>query len=263
MNYIELQIIKAKRRRLIKKGAIILLLLILAGFAVIGVLSLTKPLAGDIDIAVVRIEGTMVSGLAQSGGYVGSEYVGGQIRRAADDPLIRAIVLRIDSGGGTPTAAQEIIRDILYAREKKPVVVSMGSIATSAAYYVSAYADRIYSSPDTFTGGIGVIWVFFDRSEQFDREGIGVEVVKSGEMKDMTHSYRNLSQDEVDLAQGLVDASLNRFIEDISSQRNITRESIDDARLIRGEDALTLGLVDELGNLQDAIAGARVIARAR
>ncbi len=262
MNYIEHQIKKQQRIRQLKKGGLILLFLILGIFAIVGIFSLIDPIGGT-DVPVIRIEGTMITGEARSGGYTGSEYVGGQIRKAADDPLTRAIVLRIDSGGGTPAAAQEIIRDIIYAKERKPVVVSMGDIATSGAYYVASYADRIYSSYDTMTGGIGVIWIFYDTSDQLTKEGLEIDVVKSGEMKDMTHSYRGLTSDEEEVAQDLVDASFNRFFADISSQRNITRESIEDARLIRGEQALEIGLVDEIGNLQDAIAGARQIAGSR
>jgi len=263
MNFIEKEIAKAKRRRKLRKGAVILLLIILGGLAVVGILSLAGPYAGTPDIAVIRIEGTVVSGTVQSGGYAGSEYIGSQIRRAADDPLTRAIVLRIDSGGGTPAASQEIVRDIIYAKQKKPVVVSMGDIATSGAYYIAAYADRIYASPDTITGGIGVIWLFYDISGQLEEEGIEIDAVKSGDKKDMTSPYRTLSPDEEGYAQEFVDAAFSRFYEDISSQRNISRESIQDGRVIRGEDAISLGLVDEFGNLHDAIAGARMLARGR
>ena len=262
MNYIERQITRQKRNRLIKKGAIALFLLVLTGFAIIGIISFFDPISGT-DVSVIRIEGTMVTGDVRSGGYTGSEYIGSQIRDAANDPLIPAIVLRIDSGGGTPAAAQEIIRDIIYAKEKKPVVVSMGDSATSGAYYVAAYADRIYSNYDTMTGGIGVIWIFYDTSDKLRKEGLEIDVVKSGEMKDMTHPYRGLTSKEEDVAQDLVDASFNRLFTDISSQRNITRDSIEDARVIRGEQALEIGLVDEIGNLQDAIAGARELARSR
>jgi len=262
MNYIERQIKQQQRIRQLKKGGLILLFLVLGIFAIVGIFSLIDPIGGT-DVSVIRIEGTMVTGEARPGGYTGSEYVGSQIRKAADDPLIRAIVLRIDSGGGTPAAAQEIIRDIIYAKEKKPVVVSMGDSATSGAYYVASYADRIYSNYDTMTGGIGVMWIFYDTSDQLRKEGLEIDVVKSGEMKDMTHSYRGLTTEEEDVAQDLVDASFNRLFADISSQRNITRESIEDARVIRGEQALEIGLVDEIGNLQDAIAGAREIARSR
>ncbi|RQD83482.1 MAG: signal peptide peptidase SppA [Methanocalculus sp. MSAO_Arc2] len=262
MNAIEREIQKLKWKRLIKKGAVILLFLILAGFALIGIISMSEPLVGT-DVAVIRIEGTMVTGSVHTEEYIGSEYAGAQIRRAADDPLTRAIVLRIDSGGGTPAASQEIIRDIIYAREKKPVVVSMGNVAASGAYYIAAYADRIYSSPDTMTGGIGVMWVFRDVSRQLDREGIEIDIVKSGDKKDMTSPYRTISPEEKVYAQELVDAAFNRLFEDISSQRNITRESVADGQLIRGEEAVTLGLVDEIGNLQDAIEGARLLTRTR
>lgn len=262
MNFIERQIKQQKRMKKIRTAGLIVLFLVLGVLALIGITSLIDPIGGA-DVSVIRIEGMMVTGEARSGGYIGSEHVGSQIRRAADDPLTRAIVIRIDSGGGTPAAAQEIIRDILYAKAKKPVVVSMGDITTSAAYYVAAYADRIYSSPDTMTGGIGVMWVFYDISRQLDKEGLEIDVVKSGDKKDMTHSYRGLTSDEEDLAQDLVDASFNRIYADISSQRNVTRESIQDARLMRGEQALEIGLIDEIGNLQDAIAGARELSRSR
>ncbi|MCP1662527.1 MULTISPECIES: signal peptide peptidase SppA [Methanocalculus] len=262
MNVIEREIQKVRRRKKLKLVFLGLFFLVIGIFAILGFLSLADPLSLS-DVSVVRVEGLMVTGPGKSASHIGSEYVGAEIRKAADDPLTRAIVLRIDSPGGTPAAAQEIIRDITYAKEKKPVVVSMGDAAPSAAYYIAAYADRIYSSPDTMTGGIGVMWVFYDLSRQFDLEGIEVDVVKSGDMKDMTHPYRTISPDEEAVAQELVDASFDRLFDDISSQRNITRESIEDGRLIRGEDAIALGLVDEIGNLQDAIAGARAMARAR
>ena len=102
-------------------------------------------------VTVIRMEGTMVTGQVSDADTVGSEVVGGELRDAADDPMIEAIVLRVNSPGGTPAAAQEIIRDLDYARSKKPVVVSMGDLATSAAYYVSAHADKIYANADTFT----------------------------------------------------------------------------------------------------------------
>ena len=92
--------------------------------------------------------------MADDGDSIGSEVVGNNLREAADDPMVEAIVLRVNSPGGSPAAAQEIIGDLEYAKTKKPVVVSMGDMATSAAYYVSAHADRIYADPDTFTAGV-------------------------------------------------------------------------------------------------------------
>ena len=105
----------------------------------------------QIGVTVIRMEGTMVTGQVSDADTIGSEVVGRELRNAADDPMVEAIVLRVNSPGGTPAAAQEIIRDLDYAKSKKPVVVSMGDMGTSAAYYVSAHADRIYANPDTFT----------------------------------------------------------------------------------------------------------------
>jgi protease-4 len=206
------------------------------------------------------MEGTLVTGDSFNGEYAGSEYVGRQLRDAADDPMVDAVVLRVNSPGGTPAAAQEIIRDIEYAREKKPVVVSMGDIATSSAYYVSAYADRIYADPDTITGGIGTAWIIIDFSGWLDEENISVEVIKSGSKKDMSSGYRPLSEDEREYAGQIVNESYERFIGDICSQRDIHVEIIEDARIVRGETAIGMGLVDRTGNLNDAIAGARELA---
>jgi len=212
---------------------------------------------GDLGVAVVRIEGVIVTGETYGNGYTGSEYAGRQIRDAADDPLVHAIVLRIDSPGGTPAAAQEIVADVKYAREKKPVVVSMGEMATSSAYYISAYADRIYADPDTITGGIGTTWTFLDISRWMEQENLSVEVIKSGSMKDMGSQYRPLTEEERSYAGQLVNASFERFIADVLAERSVERSSIADARVMRGEEAVGLGLVDELGNLFDAIEGAR------
>ncbi|MDI6720243.1 MAG: signal peptide peptidase SppA [Methanomicrobiales archaeon] len=214
-------------------------------------------------IVVIPLEGEIHTGDFAVSGFVGSEYVGRQLREAADDPLVEGIVLRVNSPGGSPAAAQEIVADMEYARSRKPVVVSMGEVATSAAYYVSAHGDRIYASPDTLTGSIGTTWTFYNISGWLEREGIAVEVVKSGSRKDMTSPYRGLSDEESAYAQALVNESYERFIADILEQRNVSRDLIGDGRVIRGEEALRIGLVDQFGNLYDAIAGARSLAGVR
>lgn len=231
-----------------------ILLCVIAVAAAVYLLSLYP---GDLGVAVVRIDGVIVTGDYYGNGYTGSEYAGRLIRDAADDPLVHAIVLRIDSPGGTPAAAQEIIADVKYAREKKPVVVSMGEMATSSAYYISAYADRIYADPDTITGGIGTTWTFLDISRWMEQENLSVEVIKSGSMKDMGSQYRPLTEEERSYAGQLVNASFERFISDVIAERSIERSSVADARVVRGEEAIGMGLVDELGNLFDAIEGAR------
>lgn len=208
-------------------------------------------------VTVIYMTGTLCTGDSAGGGYTGSEYVGGLLRSAADDPLVGAIVLRVDSPGGTAAAAQEIITDLEYAKQKKPVLVSMGDMATSAAYQVSAHADRIYANPDTYTGSIGVIWIFYDVSDWLEREGMAVDVIKSGGQKDLTSSYRSLTPEERVYVQDLVDDARDYMIEDVMSQRNVSADEIIDARVMRGVEAKEIGLVDELGNLYDTIEGAR------
>src|SRR5512136_1149317 len=185
-------------------------------------------------VSVVRMEGTMVTGLVSDENTIGSEVVGSELRDAADDPMVEAIVLRVNSPGGTPAAAQEIIRDIDYARSKKPVVVSMGDLATSAAYYVSAHADKIYANPDTFTAGVGVIWKFTDISRFNENEGFNISTIKSGSKKDMGSTSRPITEEEQTYAQKVVNDSFENFISDVISHRAIARSEIDDGRVIRG-----------------------------
>jgi len=214
-------------------------------------------------VSVIRMEGTMIAGEAYDSEFIGSEVVGRELRDAADDPLVDAIVLRVNSPGGTPAAAQEIIGDLEYAKTKKPVVVSMGDMGTSAAYYVSAHADRIYANPDTFTAGVGVLWKFSDMSRWMEKEGYNVSTVKSGSKKDMGSTTRPLTGDEEEYAQQVVTDSFETFITDITSQRVIARSDIEDGRVIRGADAVKINVIDELGNLNDAIDGAKKLADSR
>ncbi len=214
-------------------------------------------------VTVIRMEGTMVTGQVSDTDTIGSEVVGRELRNAADDPMVEAIVLRVNSPGGTPAAAQEIIRDLEYAKSKKPVVVSMGDMGASAAYYVSAHADKIYANPDTFTAGIGVIWKFSDISRWMEKEGFNVSIVKSGSKKDMGTESRPISDEEQIYAQKIVNESFENFINDVISQRPIARSDIEDGRIIRGADAIRLNIVDEIGNLNDAISGAKTLAESR
>ncbi len=258
MGYLDDVIGKLERRRRMKRWLPLIAVVIVA-MVILGSLTFLALYGGKRDVAVIPIEGNLYTG----NGEGGSEYIGQQIVDAADNALIEAIVLRVNSGGGTPAAAQEIIQDIQYARARKPVVASMGDTATSAAYYICAYADRIYANPDTITGGVGTIWVFTDISSWLQQEGYSVTVVKSGESKDMTYPYRTLTPEEAHYAQDLVNRSFERFLTDVTTQRNISRSTVATALLYRGEEAKTIGLVDELGNLHAAIDGARALAATR
>ena len=239
--------------------SIIGLLIVIGSFIIVLFLEHTD----EGGVAVVRMEGTMVTGDFSDIDMIGSEQVGRELRDAADDPMTKAIVLRVNSAGGTPAAAQEIIRDLEYAKTKKPVVISMGDMATSAAYYVSAHADKIYANPDTFTAGIGVVWTFSDISSWNNREGYNISIIKSGTKKDMGSTSRPISEDERGYAQKIVNDSFEMFISDVLAQRMIARSDIDDGRVIRGADAVKINIVDELGNLNDAIDGAKALAEAR
>jgi len=241
-------------------------LIIIIGLIVIFGLFITIYLVTYSDkmgVQVIRMEGTMVTGDVSDADTVGSEVVGRELRDAANDPMVEAIVIRVNSPGGTPAAAQEIIRDITYAKSKKPVVVSMGDMGTSAAYYVSAHADKIYANPDTFTAGIGVIWKFSDISRWNEKEGYNVSIVKSGSKKDMGSTSRPMTEAEQVYAQKVVNDSFELFITDVISQRMIARSEIEDGRVIRGADAVGLNIIDEIGNLNDAIDGARKLAESR
>jgi protease-4 len=241
-------------------------LIIIAGLIVLFGLCIAAYVvtySDEMGVTVIRMEGTMITGAESDANTVGSEVVGRELRNAANDPMVEAIVLRVNSPGGTPAAAQEIIRDITYAKSKKPVVVSMGDMGTSAAYYVSAHADKIYANPDTFTAGIGVIWKFSDVSRWNEKEGFNVSVVKSGSKKDMGSTSRPISEAEQEYAQKVVNDSFELFITDVISQRMIARSEIEDGRVIRGADAVGLNIIDEIGNLNDAIDGARKLAESR
>ena len=259
MGFLDDQIRRTERREAWRKARTGIVIILVFGIILIA-LATFFSYKEETSVSVVYVVGELYTGDFFGDGATGSEYAGRQIRNAADNPLVEAIVIRVDSPGGTPAAAQEIITDIEYAKTKKPVVISMGDMATSAAYAISAHGDRIYANPDTLTAGIGTIWTFTEISRWLENEGLNVTVVKSGARKDMASPYRPMTGEEISYAQDIVDASAERLITDIAASRNISRSLFDDGRILRGEDAIRYGLVDELGNLHTAIDGARSLA---
>jgi len=209
-------------------------------------------------VAVIYIQGTILTGNVPAGlGYATSEEISENIRRAAADDGVRAIVLRINSPGGSPAAAQEIVEEIKKVQAKGiPVVVSMGDLAASAAYYISAPTDYIIANPSTNTGSIGVIWIFQNMSASYQEAGVNYYVAKSGEMKDMGSTWRGLTDEEKEYADSVVMESYENFITDVSEGRNMPRSEVKelaDGRIYTGTKAKELGLVDDFGNLYDAI----------
>ncbi len=178
------------------------------------------------------------------------------LKRFREDDSIKAIVLRIDSPGGGVGPTQEIFREIRKTVSKKKVVASMGAIAASGGYYVAAGTDGIVANPGTITGSIGVIIGFTNFQELLNKIGLVPVVVKSGEYKDTGSPLRKMTDDEKKILQDLVNTIHTQFVMAISEGRKLERskvESLADGRIFSGEEAKHLGLVDRLGNLEDAI----------
>ncbi|MGV8076051.1 MAG: signal peptide peptidase SppA [Methanosarcina sp.] len=249
-----------------KRSSIPYLLVILALLAVILVSIATifygfgfgADIGTSDKVAVIYVQGTILSGNVPAGlGYATSEEISENIRRALADKNVKAIVLRINSPGGSPAAAQEIVEEIKKAQAQKVhVVVSMGDLAASAAYYISAPTDYIIANPSTSTGSIGVIWVFQNMSASYNKDGIEYYIAKSGEFKDMGGTWRGLTDEEKEYADSVVMESYEDFVTEVSEGRNMTRgdvKSLADGRIYTGSRAKELGLVDDFGNLYDAI----------
>lgn len=192
-----------------------------------------------------------------SGAIASSEDAVSEILRLSKDPRVSALVVRIESPGGSVAAVQEIYSELKKVRGKgKPVVASMGVVAASGGYYVACAAESIIANPGTLTGSIGVMMTFADTQVLLKKIGIDVEVVKTGEYKDIGSISRHLSDEEHRIVLGLLEDVHSQFIEVIAEERGIdidTVQALADGRLFTGRQALDLGLVDRLGGLGDAI----------
>ncbi len=197
-------------------------------------------------VALIRVEGMIVD--SKDTIYEIKEYV--------KDPLIKAIVLRIDSPGGAVAPAQEIYEEIKKAVAKKKVIASMGSIAASGGYYIASHATKIIANPGTLTGSIGVIMEIPNLEGLMSKLGIKTEVVKSGEKKDMASVFRGIKKEERAILQKVLDNVHDQFITAVAEGRKMPYEDVKqlaDGRIFTGEQALKVGLVDKLGNIEDAV----------
>lgn len=179
-----------------------------------------------------------------------------QLKTFREKEAIKAIVVRVDSPGGGVGPSQEIYREIRKTAEKKKVIVSMGSVAASGGYYVAAAADGIVANPGTITGSIGVIMGYTNFEGLLEKIGLTPVVIKSGEYKDIGSPVRQMTGAEKELLEGMTKKIHRQFVNDIAAGRNLEIdkvEAIADGRIFTGEDAKTFGLVDRLGNLQDAV----------
>ncbi|MBU0992037.1 MAG: signal peptide peptidase SppA [Proteobacteria bacterium] len=179
------------------------------------------------------------------------------IKTFREDKAVKAIVLRIDSPGGGVGPSQEIYREIEKTKEmKKIIIASMGSVAASGGYYAASATDGIMANPGTITGSIGVIMGYTNFKEIFEKIGLLPVVIKSGEFKDMGSPVRDMTEKEKQILQGFVDKVHQQFVNDVAKGRNmdlVKMGELADGRIYSGEEALELGLIDRMGNLEDAI----------
>lgn len=176
--------------------------------------------------------------------------------RWKDSHSIKAIVLHINSPGGGVAISQEIYDAVLRAREEKPVVASMASVAASGGYYVACGADRIMANPGTITGSIGVIFQFHTAGELLDKIGIGTETIKSGDLKDVGTYSRAMTEPEGLMLRSVVLDTYEQFVDVVATGRGLEKEQVyplADGSVFTGSQAKNLGLVDTLGGLHEAI----------
>jgi protease-4 len=222
---------------------------------------------GTDQIVVIRIEGPIIGGSGGSffeGGMTWSEDIVAQIESAAEDPMVDAVIFRINSPGGTVAAGQEIANAVDRLRGSgKIAVASMGDTGASAAYWIASRCDSIVSGPTTATGSIGVIINTTNFAGLYEKLGIETEVIKSGPLKDMGSPNRPLTGTERDLFQEMVDDMFSQFVDAVAEGRSLSRDevlSVADGRVFTGRQAYSLGLVDRLGYFGEAVEEATELA---
>lgn len=274
----------------------LLLMFVLFLVIVVGVVLLVLrdrlPIVGRAAVALVKVEGLIVDT---------SEEIR-LLRKYGNNPLVQAIVLRVESPGGAVGGSQELYREIRKARKRsgKPIIASLGNVGASGGYYVACAADEVFANPGTVTGSIGVIFQTYDFQGISKKIGVGVNTIKSGKFKDTGSGFREMTEEEKQLIQGTIDDVYNQFLEAVLETRHtelaraclrrnaegttpslaaagtassptlpgdkasdadlVPREVVEahlrsfaDGRVLTGRQAHEAGLVDHLGNLQDAI----------
>jgi len=227
-------------------------------------LALRRGSKEDTDnVAIVVAAGSMLNG-SQPPGTIGGDSTAALLERALDDESVRAVVLRVDSGGGSAFAAEVIAEEVRKLQAAgKPVVASMGSVAASAGYWISMDADRIYASPTTVTGSIGIVGMFPTFQRTLATIGIGTDGVGTTPWSGQLRPDREMSDEARKLFQIVIDDGYRDFINGVARGRDLDVDYVDrigQGQVWSGEEALANGLVDELGGLDEAIAGAASLA---
>ncbi len=206
-------------------------------------------------IALVYAEGEIVNGQG-SGQQVGGDRLARQLRQLRQDEDIKAVVLRINSPGGSVTASEEIQREVRLSRDKKPVIVSMGDYAASGGYWIATGANHIFAEPNTITGSIGVFGLQFNVQKLANSNGLTWDVVKTGRYADRTTISRPKTPQELAISQKSVNQIYDQFLNKVAESRKLPKQKvaqIAQGRVWSGQDAKALGLVDEIGGIDDAI----------
>jgi protease IV len=229
-------------------------------------ISIPGPQVGP-GVGIVRIEGPiqMIGAGSPLGGMPGAEMVVKRLNELEQNSDIKAIVIRINSPGGTVSATQEIYQKLWRLRKKNiPLIASMGEIAASGGYYIASACNVIVANHGTITGSIGVIAMSPNLRGLFEKLGISMTVIKSGKYKDILSTFREISPEERQLIQEIIDSSYRKFLKDVALGRNMNESDIEpiaDGRVMGGETALKHKLVDMLGTFEDAIDKARQMAK--
>jgi len=213
------------------------------------------PVQGRNRIAMVFAEGEIVDGNGRAG-QVGGERLSRELRQLRLDPQVKAIVLRVNSPGGSALASDLIQREVILARKVKPVVVSMGYLAASGGYWISTYGDRIFAEPNTITGSIGVYGMLPNVQKLANEHGITWDTVQTSKLANVTTVTRPKSPAELVRIQGLVDTIYDQFLTRVADSRRMSKDQVNEiaqGRVWSGRQALKAGLVDEMGGIQDAI----------
>jgi len=247
-------------------GAILCGLFVVSLFAIMAVMSDGEGFsAGGDRIAVIPVEGLIDNDMAKN--------VNRHLKQYGDDSRVKAIILRVDSPGGGVSASQEIYREVKRVKDdkKKKIVISMASVAASGGYYIACPADKIFANPGTVTGSIGVIAEWLNYKELAEWAKVKPVVFKSGEFKDTGSPTRELTEAEKKYFQGMIEELYRQFVTAVTEGRQgkgeagveLTRERVvqlADGRVYTGEAAKKNGLVDEIGNYEDAVKATAKLA---
>jgi protease-4 len=213
-------------------------------------------------VAVLYAEGSIVGG---KGGLenIGSDRFAKELQALREDESVKAVVLRVNSPGGSATASEVILREILLTREQKPVIVSMGNVAASGGYWIASGANRIFAEENTITGSIGVFGMLPNFQKISNDHGITSDVVKTGKFADIDSVLRFKTPQELQLYQQSVAQTYELFLKKVSQYRNLPKQKVHEiaqGRVWSGKEAVKIGLVDSIGGLESAIADAAATA---